>query len=126
IYNMLSNTSDNETHYKYLKFKYDIQDNKYYLSEQQAQAILDLRLQKLTNLEHKKILDEYSELLKKITSLLYILTTPDRLMEVIRKELEIIKEDYPDSRRTEIIENREDINIEDLINQKNVIVTLSH
>ncbi len=126
IYNMLSNTSDNETHYKYLKFKYDIQDNKYYLSEQQAQAILDLRLQKLTNLEHKKILDEYSELLKKITSLLYILTTPDRLMEVIRKELEIIKEDYPDSRRTEIIKNREDINIEDLINQKNVIVTLSH
>ncbi|WP_309252038.1 DNA gyrase C-terminal beta-propeller domain-containing protein, partial [Lonsdalea populi] len=90
------------------------------------QAILDLRLQKLTGLEHEKLLDEYKALLEQIAELLFILNSPDRLMEVIREELEAIKEQYNDPRRTEITANSADINIEDLINQEDVVVTLSH
>ncbi|MCE1731838.1 DNA gyrase subunit A, partial [Enterobacter hormaechei] len=93
---------------------------------QQAQAILDLRLQRLTGLEHEKLLDEYRELLKAIAELLFILESPERLMEVIREELLVIKEQYNDARRTELTENSADINIEDLINQEDVVVTLSH
>ena len=71
-----------------------IRDGQYYLSEQQAQAILDLRLHKLTGLEHEKILGEYKELLELIAELLYILSSPERLMEVIRDELALVKEVY--------------------------------
>ncbi len=73
---------------------------KYYLTEQQAQAILDLRLQKLTGLEHEKLLDEYKELLEQIAELLHILGSADRLMEVIREELELIRDQFGDERRT--------------------------
>ncbi|MCS5881451.1 hypothetical protein LNP17_21980 [Klebsiella variicola subsp. variicola] len=96
------------------------------LTEQQAQAILDLRLQKLTGLEHEKLLDEYKELLEQIAELLHILGSADRLMEVIREELELIRDQFGDERRTEITANSADINIEDLINQEDVVVTLSH
>ncbi|KGQ33908.1 DNA topoisomerase (ATP-hydrolyzing) subunit A [Gallibacterium anatis] len=98
----------------------------YHLSEAQAQAILDLRLQKLTGLEHEKILDEYKSLLDVITELLHILHSPARLMEVIREELEKIKAQYNDPRRTEITASSGDINLEDLINPEDVVVTLSH
>ncbi len=103
-----------------------MRDGKYYLTEQQAQAILDLRLQKLTGLEHEKLLDEYKELLEQIAELLHILGSADRLMEVIREELELIRDQFGDERRTEITANSADINIEDLINQEDVVVTLSH
>ncbi|MGK2960281.1 MAG: DNA topoisomerase (ATP-hydrolyzing) subunit A [Candidatus Malihini olakiniferum] len=103
-----------------------IRKGKYYLTEQQAQAILDLRLQKLTGLEHEKLLDEDKELLLQIAELLNILTSPKRLMEIIREELEDIKARYSDERRTEITANSTDINIEDLINQEDVVITLSH
>lgn len=103
-----------------------IRDGQYYLSEQQAQAILDLRLHKLTGLEHEKILAEYKELLDLIAELLYILSTPERLMEVIRDELAEIKETYGDERRTEITAAAHDISLEDLINEEDVVVTLSH
>ncbi|PHI34806.1 DNA gyrase subunit A [Pseudoalteromonas sp. GCY] len=103
-----------------------IRDGQYYLSEQQAQAILDLRLHKLTGLEHEKILAEYKELLDLIAELLYILSTPERLMEVIRDELVEIKETYGDERRTEITAAAHDISLEDLINEEDVVVTLSH
>ncbi|VTN10510.1 DNA gyrase subunit A [Raoultella terrigena] len=102
-------------------------DGQYYLTEQQAQAILDLRLQKLTGLEHEKLLDEYKELLEQIAELLHILGSADRLMEVIREELEAMRETVrrpgvaPKSPPTTA-----DINIEDLINQEDVVVTLSH
>ncbi|TMP30247.1 DNA gyrase subunit A [Pseudoalteromonas rubra] len=103
-----------------------IRDGQYYLSEQQAQAILDLRLHKLTGLEHEKILGEYQELLDLIAELLFILSSPDRLMEVIRDELAEIKENYGDDRRTEISAAAHDISLEDLINEEDVVVTLSH
>ena len=106
--------------------QYGIRDGLYYLTEVQAQAILDLRLQKLTNLGHDEILDEYKKLLEAIDELLYILRSPERLMEVIREELEQIREQFNDPRRTEITAASGDINLEDLIAQEDVVVTLSH
>ena len=111
---------------EWLEPQFGVHDGKYYLTEQQAQAILDLRLQKLTGLEHEKLLDEYRELLLQIAELLHILRSPESLMDVIREELTAIKTQYNDPRRTEITENTADINIEDLINEENVVVTLSH
>ncbi|PHM63657.1 DNA topoisomerase (ATP-hydrolyzing) subunit A [Xenorhabdus ishibashii] len=126
VASMLSQAGDDAARPEWLEPQYGIRDGKYYLTEPQAQAILDLRLQKLTGLEHEKLLDEYRELLKAIAELLFILESPERLMEVIREELLVIKGQYNDARRTELTENSADINIEDLINQEDVVVTLSH
>ncbi|OTA21171.1 DNA gyrase subunit A [Xenorhabdus beddingii] len=123
---MLEQAGDDAARPEWLEPQYGIHDGKYYLTEQQAQAILDLRLQKLTGLEHEKLLEEYRELLNVIAELLFILENPERLMEVIREELLAIKAQYNDARRTELTENSADINIEDLINQEDVVVTLSH
>lgn len=123
---MLERAGDNAARPEWLEPEFGIRDGKYYLTEQQAQAILDLRLQKLTGLEHEKLLDEYKELLAFITELLHILGSADRLMEVIREELEAMRSQFGDERRTEITANSADINIEDLINQEDVVVTLSH
>jgi DNA gyrase subunit A len=101
-------------------------DGNYYLSEIQAQAILDLRLQKLTGLEQDKILTEYEEILLKIMDLLDILARPERLMQEIRDELVAIRDQYGDERRTEIVESEEDLSMEDLITEEDVVVTLSH
>ncbi|ALO42035.1 DNA topoisomerase (ATP-hydrolyzing) subunit A [Pseudoalteromonas phenolica] len=117
---------DNVARPDWLAAELGIRDGQYYLSEQQAQAILDLRLHKLTGLEHEKILGEYQELLDLIAELLYILSSPERLMEVIRDELVEIKEQYGDERRTEISAAAHDISLEDLINEEDVVVTLSH
>ena len=106
--------------------EFGIRDGNYYLSEAQAQAILDLRLHRLTGLEHEKILDEYKQLLIQIGELLHILASPERLMEVIREELEAVRDQFQDARRTEITASSADINIEDLIAQEDVVVTLSH
>ncbi|MFC3394850.1 DNA topoisomerase (ATP-hydrolyzing) subunit A [Brenneria rubrifaciens] len=123
---MLERAGDDAARPEWLEPEFGIREGRYYLTEQQAQAILDLRLQKLTGLEHEKLLDEYKELLTQIAGLLYILESPERLMEVIREELEAIRTQYSDERRTEITANTADINIEDLINEENVVVTLSH
>ncbi|URJ29923.1 DNA gyrase subunit A [Blochmannia endosymbiont of Camponotus sp.] len=101
-------------------------NNQYYLTKDQAQAILDLKLHKLTTLEHEKLLKEYSSLLEKIKNLISILEDPKCLMAVIRQELLTIKEEYHDPRRTEISSNIKNINVENLINQKDVVVTLSY
>ena len=98
----------------------------YRLTETQAQAILDLRLHRLTGLEQDKILKEYSEIIDKIDSLLQIISSPARLMEVITQELIAIRDQYGDERRTEIIQNRLDLTLEDLITEEDVVVTLSH
>jgi len=98
----------------------------YRLTETQAQAILDLRLHRLTGLEQDKILKEYSEIIDKIDNLLQIISSPDRLMEVITEELIAIRDQYGDKRRTEIIESRLDLTLEDLITEEDVVVTLSH
>ncbi len=101
-------------------------DSKYHLSDAQAQAILEMRLHRLTGLEQDKIIKEYEEFLAKIADLLDILGSGDRLMQVIRDELLEIKEQYGDGRRTEIIASQEDLSIEDLITEEDVVVTLSH
>jgi DNA gyrase subunit A len=101
-------------------------DGMYHLSDAQAQAILDMRLHRLTGLEQDKIIKEYEEFLAKIADLLDILGSGDRLMQVIRDELNEIKEQYGDNRRTEIIASQEDLTIEDLITEEDVVVTLSH
>ncbi len=111
---------------EWLDAEFGIREGKYYLTEPQAQAILDLRLHKLTNLEHEKLLSEYKALLALIGELVFVLQDPDRLMSVISEELQAIKEQYSDRRRTEITANVADIDIEDLINQEDVVVTLSH
>lgn len=98
----------------------------YWLSEVQAQAILDLRLHRLTGLEKDKIIAEYRELLERIADLLEILSNPDRLIQVIRDELLLVREFYGDKRRTEINVVGEDLSMEDLIADEEVMVTLSH
>ena len=98
----------------------------YRLTETQAQAILDLRLHRLTGLEQDKILNEYSEILDNIRNLLDILSSPEKLMQVIRDELIAIRDQYGDERRTEIMQTRLDLTLEDLITDEEVVVTLSH
>ena len=109
-----------------LSAEFGLIDGKYHLSEAQAQAILDLRLHRLTGLEQDKIVKDYEELLDLIAELLAILQDPERLMQVIREELEEIKSNYGDERRTEIITTQVDLSIEDLIQEEDVVVTLSH
>ncbi len=109
-----------------LPAEYGLTDAGYRLSEVQAQAILDLRLQRLTALEQSKIFEEYRDLLDTIAALLDILFRPGRLMEVIRGELREMREQYGDARRTEIIPVARDFSVEDLINEEDVVVTLSH
>ncbi len=101
-------------------------DDGYRLSAQQAQAILDLRLHRLTGLEQEKILSEYDEILDRITDLLEILQEPERMRTVIRDELNELKEKYADPRRTEIIVDHQGLDPEDLIAPEDVVVTMSH
>jgi DNA gyrase subunit A len=98
----------------------------YRLSPTQAQAILDLRLHRLTGLEQRKLLDEYQELLGRIVDFLDILTRPERLTTVIRAELQELRTQYADARRTVILPDEQHFNLEDLITEEAVVVTLSH
>jgi len=98
----------------------------YQLSDKQAQAILDLKLHRLTGLEKDKIFDEFNELLERIKYLLDILQNPDRLMQVIRDELIAIRDEFATARMTQIIEHKIDLTLEDLIAQEDRVVTLSH
>jgi DNA gyrase subunit A len=97
----------------------------YHLSDVQAQAILDLRLHRLTGLERDKIVTEYGEILDRIRALVDILARPERLLEVIRAELLEVKEEFADKRRTEINVDHSDLTIEDLIEDQPVVCTLS-
>ncbi|SDH17897.1 DNA gyrase subunit A [Pseudomonas benzenivorans] len=106
--------------------QYGLRDGKYYLSPEQAQAILDLRLHRLTGLEHEKLLAEYQEILAQIGELIRILTSSVRLMEVIREELEAVKAEFGDKRRTEILDARLDLTLGDLITEEERVVTISH
>jgi DNA gyrase subunit A len=98
----------------------------YRLSEVQAQAILDLRLHSLTGLEQEKIINEYKELLELIDEYLHILSSDERLMEIIREELTEIRDTYGDNRRTEIIHTQLDLSDGDLITEEDMVVTKSH
>ena len=105
---------------------YGLHDGMYQLSEVQAQAILDLRLHRLTGLEQDKLIAEYKEILEKIEDYLDILTDPERLRLVIRGELVAIIEQYGDQRRTVIQVDHSEMTVEDLIADEAVVVTLSH
>lgn len=123
---MLEKAGDDAARPEWLEPEFGIRDNKYYLTETQAQAILDLKLHRLTGLEHEKILNEYQDILDLIAELLHILGSPERLMEVIVEELEAVLAEFGDERRTEITNASHDLSLEDLINEEDVVVTLSH
>ncbi|MBV6449078.1 DNA gyrase subunit A [Nitrosomonas sp.] len=98
----------------------------YYLSDEQAQAILDLRLQRLTGLEQEKIVNEYKEVIDKIIDYLDILANPERITRIITEELDAIRQQFGDKRRSEIVLDAQNLSIEDLIAPADVVVTLSH
>src|SRR5699024_9418095 len=94
---------------------FGLREGVYHLSPEQAKAILEMRLQKLTGLEQDKLVMDYQELLDKIRELMAILADTEKLLEVIRDELRNVRNEYGDARRTEILTSKEDFSIEDLI-----------
>jgi DNA gyrase subunit A len=123
---MLERAGEDATRPEAVGEDFGLKDGAYHLSALQAQAILDLRLHRLTGLEQEKIVQEFSELLEIIKALSEILASPERLLSVIREELTEIQEQYGDERRTEIIENQVDLTLADLIPQEDRVVTFSH
>jgi DNA gyrase subunit A len=123
---MLAKAGTTDTRPDGLASAFGLVDGMYRLSEVQAQAILDLRLHRLTGLEQEKILSEYKEILDKIKELSNILSDPDQLLQVIRNELTEVRETFGDARRTEIVREHSDLSTEDLIQPEEVVVTLSH
>ncbi|ACE83928.1 DNA gyrase subunit A [Cellvibrio japonicus] len=122
----LERAGDNACRPEDLEGNYGVIDGRYYLSAAQAQAILDLRLHRLTGMEHDKLLAEYDDKIKEIAEYLEILGNAIRLMEVIRAELEQVIADFGDARRTEIIASSLDLTTEDLIAVEDRVVTISH
>ena len=123
---MLSRAGEHACRPEDLEAQYGMHDGIYHLSPAQAQAILELRLHRLTGLEHDKLIAEYRELLERIAELLAILNSAERLMEVIREELEMIVEEYGDERRTDVIASQQDFTVADLIAEEDMVVTISH
>ncbi|EAR07751.1 DNA gyrase subunit A [Reinekea blandensis] len=109
-----------------LEEQFGVRDERYYLSPEQAQQILDMRLQKLTGLEHDKLIGEYKQIIDDIGEFLRILNSYERLMEVIREELMEVKDEFGDARKTEIMTSRLDLSMEDLITEEDMVVTISH
>jgi DNA gyrase subunit A len=106
--------------------EFGLQEGGYRLSDAQAQAILEMRLQRLTGLEQDKIVAEYKELIERIGDFLDILGKPARITAIIAEELKGIKQQYGDKRKSEIVEQAEDLEMEDLIASEDVVVTFSH
>jgi len=104
---------------------YGLKEAEYFLSPEQAQAILELRLHRLTGLEHEKLINDYQELLKQIADYLDILENQPRLLSVVREELEQIQKEYGDERQTEIVGSQQDLTMEDLISEEDRVVTIS-
>ncbi|MEH6585970.1 MAG: DNA gyrase subunit A [Halioglobus sp.] len=123
---MLERAGDDACRPDGLDAQYGLRDGLYYLAPAQAQAILELRLHRLTGLEHEKLLNEYDEKLREIGEYLEILSDPDRLKAVIREELEEVVAEYGDERRTEITASQHDLTVEDLITEEDRVVTISH
>lgn len=123
---MLEQAGDTDTRPDELAEGFGLVDGLYRLSAVQAQAILDLRLHRLTGLEQDKIISEYKDILGKIKVFSNILADPDKLLQVIREELAEIRETFGDERRTVIVQDHSDLSVEDLIPSEEVVVTLSH
>ena len=126
VMELLSRAGSNACRPDDLPEQFGVRDGLYYLSEEQAQAILDLRLHRLTALEQTKLIEEYQGILDEITQLLAILGSTGRLLDVIRGELKDIRERYGDDRLTEIVSSHLDLSVEDLISVEDVVVTISH
>jgi len=103
-----------------------IKQGKYYLSLSQAKAILELKLHRLTGMEHDKLLSEYREKLDEIIKYLEILDNSKVLMQLIKEELQIVSDEFGDDRRTVITESQHDLTVEDLISEEDRVVTISH
>ncbi len=109
-----------------LEEQYGLRDGRYFLSPAQAQAILELRLHRLTGLEHEKLIKEYQEKLSEIADYLEILSDAVRLKQVVREEMLEVVANYGDARRTEITASQHDLTVEDLITEEDRVVTISH
>ncbi len=123
---MLARTGAEASRPEGLAPQFGMRDGEYFLSPEQAQAILDLRLHRLTGLEHGKLVEEYRQKLDEIEEYLGILGDADKLLAVIREEMEEIRDSFGDERRSEIVESRLDLTHEDLIPEETRVVTLSH
>ena len=123
---MLERATLDATRPEGLGLEYGLSKSGYLLSEAQAQAILELRLQRLTGLERDKIVADYAELLERIADLMDILARPERINEIIVEELSGIRAQFGDKRRSEIVLNTQDLGIEDFITPQDLVVTLSH
>lgn len=122
---LLAQAGAEQTRPRDLADEYGLKADAYRLSPVQAQAILDLRLHRLTGLEQEKIHQEYQEIIQTIAELIKIISDPDELHRVIREELLALKQQFGDSRRTVILETHEDLSHEDLITEQDMVVTLS-
>jgi DNA gyrase subunit A len=126
VLDMLERAGEDACRPEGLEPQFGLRDNSYYLSPAQAQAILELRLHRLTGLEHEKLIEEYRDLIERIAELLEILGSHVRLMEVITEELNELVAEYADERRTEITASMQDLTIADLITEEEMVVTISH
>ncbi|HUP97451.1 MAG TPA: DNA gyrase subunit A [Usitatibacter sp.] len=123
---MLTRASAEQFRPEALPREFGLSSSGYKLSDVQAQRILEMQLQRLTGLEQDKIMSEYREVIAAIEDLLDILARPDRVTRIIADELDTVKREFGDERRTEIVVNGQDLQIEDLITPEDVVVTLSH
>ncbi|MDR0578903.1 MAG: DNA gyrase subunit A [Candidatus Accumulibacter sp.] len=123
---MLARATLDATRPEGLGLEYGLSKSGYLLSEAQAQAILELRLQRLTGLERDKVVADYAELLERIADLMDILARPERITEIIAEELGAVRAQFGDKRRSEIILDTQDLGIEDFITPQDMVVTLSH
>ncbi|HBX37468.1 MAG TPA: DNA gyrase subunit A, partial [Pseudohongiella sp.] len=122
---MLGETGADACRPEELPEEFGLKGEEYYLSPAQAQAILDLRLHRLTGLEHEKLINDYKELLQQIADFLEILGSESRLFEVMREEMNLVRANYADPRRTEIVGSQLDLSMEDLITEEDRVVTIS-
>ncbi|MDR3221888.1 MAG: DNA gyrase subunit A [Candidatus Accumulibacter sp.] len=123
---MLQRAALDATRPEGLGLEYGLSKSGYLLSEAQAQAILELRLQRLTGLERDKIVTDYAELLERIADLMDILARPERITEIIAGDLDAVRAQFGDPRRSEIVLDTQDLGIEDFITPQDMVVTLSH
>jgi DNA gyrase subunit A len=126
VVDMLRQAGQQEAHSEEHNKQYGLLADGYHLSPNQVQAILDLKLHRLTGLEQEKIFTEYQDILTIIAKLLEILASTKRLMQIIREELLEMQQQFGDKRSTEIIESQSDLTAEDLIPEEDRVVTLSH
>lgn len=126
VLQMLERAGSSATRPDGLEPQYGLVDGEYYLSPNQARDILELRLHRLTGMEQDKIIEEFSVKLEEIAEYQSILGDTERLMTVIREELEIVRTEFGDPRRTQIIESQHDFTVEDLIAEEERVVTISH